>query len=216
MKKLIIIILTLTAVNVYGQNILIGVKAGINQTNMYGESLSYKPVNKIGFSGGITTDYSLFKFLSIGVDVNYEQRGFNDTLFAHSIDEGQPQEKFPFTESYNYISIPVKVSFIYGDNLYGFGSIGLVTSYLISAKKDGAAIPEYLQGYIGKFYGDITKARSTIDFAGLAEVGLGYKFNNTYWLYTAFSIQKSFTTILENGDIYHEGIGISLGVKKVL
>ena len=74
----------------------------------------------------------------------------------------------------------------FGTKLYGFTNIGVIPSLLIDAK---TIMPVFLpDGYVfGNKTIDVTNRVSKFDFAGLIEIGGGYKFKGRYWLFTSFS-----------------------------
>ncbi len=217
MKKILILIFTISTLQVAAQNHLIGVKAGVNSTNITSSNFSSQNDSRTGVTAGLIYEFLFNKHFSIGADFIYNQRGFtNDIVFTDNL--GNPTgEKYTTKFNYDYISLPIKTGFNIGTKLYGFTNIGVIPSLLVDAK---ITTPTF--GTDKKFTGnetiDHTNLVSKFDFAGLIEIGGGYKFNERYWLFTSFSYQHSFTTIT-NSDYFanskrrHNGINLSIGLK---
>lgn len=218
MKTILIIILTLTTIEVAAQNHFIGIRGGANWTNVTTSNIflgqtDYRP----GVSGGITYEYFLKKRFSIGADVIYNQRGFTDDF------EIPTGEKITSEYNYDYLSVPVKIGFTdlnEGNKLFTFAKVGLIPSLLIDAK---TTIPTFATD--GKITGtetfDVTNRVSKFDLAGLVEIGGGYKMADRLWLTTSFIYQRSFTSITNpeyfaDAKIRHNGMSLNIGLKWAL
>ncbi len=202
-----------------GQNHFLGIKGGESWTSnaMDNYKSGYGTIS--GLSGGFTYEYLIDKHFSLGADLIYDQRGFNlrDTLLNYSGNPNLRDQINKVDYLFNYISVPIKTGFNVGDNLYGFISLGLCPSILVDAKTktrmfnlDGTSI--------GSERGDVFEQMSKFDFAGIFEIGGGYKFKHRCWLFTSFSYQYGiFTyyspTYLTNGENRHKGTTLSLGLK---
>ncbi len=223
MKNIFLIILTATTLKVAGQNHLFGVKYGINQTNITTSSNFVDQHDfRTGISAGLTYEYLFKKHFSLGADLIYNQRGFtfrNEIVFTDNL--GNPaSEKYITKFNYDYISVPIKAMYNIGNKFYGFTNIGVIPSILFDAKTTTSTF-----GTDGKLTGkrnfDVTSLVSKFDFAGLVEIGGGYKFKNGFWLYTSFAYQHSFTTITNSkyfsySKIQHNGMTLTLGLKRAL
>lgn len=220
MKNIYIFILTISTLNVAGQNHLIGVKSGANSTNITSSNFLSQTDSRTGLAAGLTYEYLFKKHFSVGADLIYNQRGFtNDIVFTDNL--GNPTgEKHTTKFNYDYLSVPIKTGFNIGTKLYGFTNIGIIPSLLVDAK---TTTPTFDTD--GKLTGnetfDVTNRVSKFDFAGIVEIGGGYKFKERYWLFTSFSYQHSFTTIsnsdyFANSKIRHNGMGLTIGLKCAL
>lgn len=212
--------MTVTVLKVTGQNHLIGIKGGGNSTNITSNNFVTQHDNRTGLSAGLTYEYLFKKHFSVGADFIYNQRGFtNDIIFTD--DFGNPTgEKYTTKFNYDYVSLPIKTGFNIGNKLFGFTNIGVIPSLLVNAK---SIFPTFNAD--GKLSGnetfDVTNRVSKFDFAGIAEIGAGYKFKNRFWFFTSFAYQYSFTTItnseyFSNSKIRHNGITLSIGLKCAL
>ena len=179
MKKALSSVLIMMTLKVVGQNHLLGIKGGVNQTNIDANNFVDKTGDRTGITVGLTYDYLLNKHFSIGTDLLFNQRGFTvDIVFTDN--RGNPTgEKYPINYRYAYTSLPVKAGFRFGNTIYGFANIGAVPSLLADAK---VMAPTFSQD--GKLTGneifDTTERVTEIDLAGLAEIGAGYKIKSKY------------------------------------
>jgi hypothetical protein len=210
MKNLFLIILTLITFKVTGQNNLLGVKVGSNCTNINSSNFSSQNNTKTGLSAGLTFEFLIQKHFSLGMDLIYNQLGFSDDILFTDNQGNITGEKNTTTFNYDYVSVPIKSGFTIGNKLYGFTNIGIVPSILINASTT----------MLNEKH-DVTNRVSKFDFAGLVEIGGGYKFSGRYWLFTSFSYQQSFTTITNsnyfaNRKITHYGMTFNLGLKYAL
>jgi hypothetical protein len=194
---------------------LVGVKSGVNLTNTTGYERSYK----LGFAGGFTYEYLFKNKISFGCDVLYAQKGYalipigGDKLDpVLGIVTVSPNENSPtkIYHRYDFISVPIKVSFCYGKKLYGMGSIGFMPSYMIAYKL-------YFENYPAENYLTIERAKR-FEISGLLEVGVGYQFKNNWHIVFSNSYFHAFNGI--NGTNYYYtdamknyGFNASLGLK---
>jgi len=215
-----LIILTITTFKVAGQNHLVGVKGGINRTNITSRNFTDQNDYITTLFAGLTYEYLFKKHLLVGADLIYFQRGFtSDIVFTDDL--GNPtDEKYTIKFNYDYVSLPIKTGFNIGNEFYGFTNIGVIPSLLVDAKTISPTFNT--DGMVtGNELFDATSRVTKFDFAGLAEIGGGYKFKNSYWLFTSFAYQHSFTTITNseyftNSKIRHNGMTITIGLKCAL
>lgn len=220
MKQILLFSLIFSYFSIYAQNHLVGLKGGASWTNIQATGFLTEVDTKLGMNLGLTYDYMLKKYLSIESGIIYDQRGFTNEVIITNVEGAETGEKLTSKYNFDYVSIPLKIEYNYGKKAYFFGAIGVTPSYLVQAKM---IIPSAeLEG--GTFFGqkiDLTKDVNRFDLGGLAEVGFGYKFNEKLWLYSAFSYQRSFTSItnsnyLANSEIKHYGMNVNLGLKYAL
>lgn len=227
MKKIILLFLTIATITVNGQNHLLGIKCGTSRTqvkdNNFTESISLKRGFRKGLSFGLTYDYLFKKYFIAGADIIYNQRGYiNEYQSTNGL--GNPVGEVLITKYfYDYITVPIKVGFIYGKTFYGFINICMNPSILINAKTISPTT-QYIQiqGYIiPSSKPPNPKNANKFDFGGLYEIGCGYKFKKNLWLFTSLSYQQSFTSItnskyIPNDEIKHFGMTVNLGLKCAL
>jgi hypothetical protein len=104
----------LQLLKVAGQNHLIGVKGGVNSTNITSSNFISQSDSRTGPTAGLTYEFLFKKHFSIGADLIYNQRGFtNDLVFTDNL--GNPTgEKYTTTFDYDYVSLPIKTGFNIG------------------------------------------------------------------------------------------------------
>ena len=216
MRKIITLLIVLFTVPVFGQNHFIGLKGGINRTNVISDNFLGDNDYRNGFIGGLTYEYEFKNKFHIGLDLVYAQKGFkNDIIFTDEI--GNPiGEKATSDFNYDYLSLPIKGGFSIGNSFAGFLNIGVVPSLLINAE---TKIPTF-ENIDGEIF-DVTDKVTEFDFGGLIEIGGSYKFKERFLLFTSFAYQQSFMTItnknyFSNGKAKHYGMTLSIGLKYAL
>ncbi|MDP1727871.1 MAG: hypothetical protein Q8M15_13885 [Bacteroidota bacterium] len=214
-KNYIIIILTLLTLSVGAQNNYIGIKGGLNLTNVFVKSTFNDKVYKMGYSGGMTYETIFKNNFSLCINLQYNQLGFgNYFIFEDSIDPvkgsipGTGGRKILFF-NYDYLTLPVKVGYYFGGHFFGFGYFGVTPSYLIAAKTN-------VEGYPTST--DNTNAVTKFDIGGQIELGCGFEIKKRYAIYSSILYQQSFTT-LSNSKYWHDsnirnfGFIASVGLK---
>jgi hypothetical protein len=220
MKNILILLLTLITTSIHAQNHLIGVKGGVNRTDVSATSFFNDRDVRLGLEFGLTYDYFFKNNFTMGADLIYNQRGFTfDIIFTD--DYGIPTgEKSTTKFNYDYISLPLKVGFMHGKTFSIFANIGLTPSILVDAKYITPTF-EFNELIIHGETIDITKNVKMFDLGGIVEIGVGYRFKERYWLYSSFSYQHSLTSIstsehFATSAIRHYGMTLSLGLKYAL
>jgi len=217
MRSLIITILLVLSISVFGQNHFIGLKGGVNWTNVNSSNFLNDNNNRTGFNGGLTYELQFNKNYNFGLDFLYAQKGFtNDIIFTDETGNST-DEKATSIFYYDYLSFPVKGGFLMGEKISGFVNFGIVPSFLIDAKHITTAIDNILEEETIEVTDRVTK----LDFAGLIEIGGSYKFGNKFIIFTSFDYQQSFTTItnsdyFSNSKVRHYGMTMSIGLKYAL
>ena len=205
-----ILLAGLLAVSMVGfsQKQLVGFKMGPGFTDAGGD-LFKDTQNRIGLNIGFTYDYSLSDNLSLGSEILYSSRGFRDDFFA-----GSAQGDAKVTEfNYDYIAVPIKISYSGKSRFYFFNSVGLVPAFLISAKTKVPAIGGSEARTV-----DVKDRVPAVNFAGLLEVGAGYALNDRYRVFTSFSGQISFFKFssdeyFDDEIMRHYGFTFAAGIK---
>ncbi|HCS19479.1 MAG TPA: hypothetical protein DIW47_02765 [Bacteroidetes bacterium] len=222
MKYTLLLFLTIATITVNGQNHFVGIQSGVNYTRVINDHFPKNKVNfRTGLVIGITYDYQFKKNFSIGSGIIYNQRGYTRDIVFSPTYTGEPNDLiFIYKVNRDFISLPLKIGFNCGKELFAYGNIGLTPSVLVEAydvhpKLDfnGNDLPErsvWNKDLVYKF-----------DIGGLAEVGGGYKFTNHFWLYSSLLFQHSFAPIFNydrspDAEIIHYGWSLSLGFKYAL
>lgn len=112
----------------YRTNLLFGIKAGLNNSNVYdSQGEEFRADSKFGFAGGIFLAIPIGKFFGVQPEILYSQKGFQATgRFLGS--------NYSFTRTTNYLDIPLLFSLKPSE----FFSLvaGPQYSYLISQKDE--------------------------------------------------------------------------------
>jgi|SRR5690554_4007848 len=221
MKNIFLIFSLVVAITVKGQTSLLGVKGGISWTNIPSHIFNDNAYFRTGLAIGLTYDYTFKKYFSTGVDIVYNQRGFSDDWPIFFDAQGnKTDEKARIYYNYDYVTLPLKVGFNYGDKFYGFVDLGFTPSLLINANVNEPEFIEEIGALDPTHYvkTSVFKRMRKFDIGGLAEIGGGYKFKERYWLYLSFSYQHSFTsfsnkTYWDDPKMRHYGMFLSVGLK---
>ena len=217
MRKILTALILISTVPVFGQNHLVGLKGGINWTNVNSSNFISNNDYRAGFNGGLTYEYRLNSHFNLEIDFFYFQKGFtNDIIFTDEF--GNPTgEKATTVFNYDYLSVPIKGGFLIGNKISGFANIGIVSSILINAE----TVEPKIEGVVDEKTTNVTDLVTKFDFGGLIEIGGQYKFGERFLIFTSFIYQYSFTTIsndnyFKNSKIRHYGMSLSAGLKYVL
>jgi hypothetical protein len=126
MKNLLLIILAITSLTVAGQKHLIGVKGGVNITNVSLPNLSNDTKNRVSYIRGLTYEYLINSSFSLSADLLLDLRGFHYEVPMYD-DLGHPTGYSGTTrEDFTYLSLPLKAGYNIGDNLYGYVNLGVI------------------------------------------------------------------------------------------
>jgi hypothetical protein len=217
MKRILTVLTIVLSIPAFGQNHFIGLKGGINWTNVNSSNFMSNNDNRTGFNSGLTYQYFLNERFSIGIDLLYFQRGFtNGNVFTDQLGNLN-EERATSTFDYDYLSIPLKAGIMIGDKFSGFANLGIVPSILVEA----ITTTPVIEGVQEETTNNVTDKVSKFDFAGLAEIGANYKINPNFLLSASFGYQHSFTRIsnedyFSNSEIRHYGMILSFGMQYAL
>jgi hypothetical protein len=215
-----IFLITLIAFSIFksnGQKHFIGLKNGISMTNIKQNNFLNESDLKIGFHTGIFYEYLNKKGILFASDLIYNQRGFKSQIIFTDKSGYPTKLRIPSKFNYNYISIPLKVGYNYGNKYFGFVNIGLIPSVLVYSD---IVSPTFNQD--GNFTGEdkqiLTDQISKFDLASLIEIGGGFSINKRTLLQISCNFQKSITTTdystyFPKSNIKHFGTLISISIK---
>lgn len=217
MKKIVIIILTLVAFKTYGQNHYLGVDAGLYFASI--ASKDYKPGFRTAFAGGVSYEYFFNKNVSVGAGLVYCARGFTTKNEKDSLGQDL-QNGAKSKTNFNYITIPLKIGFSYGEKFFGFAKIGLVPAILIKAEevKPGS---DAAGNVIENATENLTNKVRKMDLGGVIELGGGYNVSARCKIKLSLSYQHSFSALTTEN--YHpkstwrnRGVNLALGLSWAL
>jgi hypothetical protein len=216
MKYILLTLITITTLNFCGQN-LVGINGGLDLTDISGSNIVNERIFRKGLITGLTYDHFFKENLSVGTGIIYNQRGYRTKIIFTDEVGNTTGESATLKYNYDYITVPLKLTFQFGNAIHGFGSIGLSPSVLIEAEYIEPRI-EYNGVIIQAKTYNISKGLNQFDIGGFVEVGGGYKFHDRYWLFTSFSYQHSISSFPNPEytpvkELRHYGMTINIGLK---
>jgi long-subunit fatty acid transport protein len=144
----------------------------------------------------------------------YNQRGYEGVANFTDI-SGQVLGTETYESRYNYLSMPIAAAFNFGNQVYGFGKIGVMPSWLAQAKFINPTFDD--KGHnSGSQTNDMTDDTQRFDLAGLIEVGGGYQIEEKYRVFISIAYQHSFTSYTASNAVIesrHRVLSLSLGLK---
>lgn len=132
----------------------------------------------LGFVGGVKYDLLISGRILVGADLLYNQLGFNESMIFTDIN-GNPVIGITLKSSYDYISLPIKFGYVFGNKFTFIPKIGLQTSYLLSAKLTSPMFDSN-GNVIGTEDNDIKENTSNTDLAVFLETEFCYGFNENF------------------------------------
>ena len=211
MKQITFLLLVLTSLEATAQIHHFGFKGGVSWVNVNSE-LSEFIEGTQRFNGGLTYEYQFENNFVLGADFIYAQKGYTDV--AYFAEPNRPTVKADIAWHFNYLSLPIKGGYKLGNKFSALINIGIVPSFLASAKVtvppiDGISTGEPI---------DISELAAKFDFAGTIEIGCNYSTGERIQFCALIAYQHSFTNInnsesLMYGVMKYREIIASLGVK---
>ena len=133
MKKIVLLLLTTFSFSfAHSQTPQIGVKVGVNYSNLAGD-LQHEDINdnKLGFVGGIGTSFPLISdgFLSIAPELLYSQKGYQ--YRDEEFEIGSVKHKRKGDIRYEYLDLPVLLKINAGGLIFEAGPLA---SYLLGIR----------------------------------------------------------------------------------
>lgn len=222
MKHIAIIILVFSGLHAAAQKHEIGVRGGLNIAGhtMPEAIITLDDAVFPRMTAGISYEYLLNEHFSIGVDALYNQRG-TKTFISFTDEMGNYiVERATVKYEMDYLSIPLKINYKTGGNLYGVGGIGIMPSYLIRSQLRTPSYTVAGTSFPSESY-DQTDSFNSMDWGGIVELGAGYKTAVGLTVFVLAGYQYSFTEAKATEyspsmEIRHYGYMISAGVKYAL
>lgn len=213
MKKILLLLFLALSFSLSAQQHFIGIKGGLLSSNAkyYGDNYSYYRfiTNHNSFSAGLTYDYiSKYNFL-LGIELNYNEKGFTNGLSQ----AGFEGEFYTYQLYSNYFSIPIKIGYQIGNKTFFNIYTGLIGSWLYEGELKGYYNGEELFKPLNAPY---PYNGTKLEAAAFLEMGVGYKFDTGIRTYITYLYQHSFTNIpfyRASDDMYFYGMSVSVGVQ---
>jgi hypothetical protein len=191
LKTLFTIIIVSINLMVVSQSNLFGIKGGANWCNQTGNFFNNSEYIQ-RFSFGLDYGFKFQNNLKIGGNILFSQTGFKDPfIFTNELDP------FYVKFRYDYLSIPLKVGYEYGNKVFVYGNIGIATSLLLNANTTSPVFNENFEE-VGRNEYVVTDKVAPIEFGGIIEIGFGYTFFQKIGVYVEGNFHHGFTSITTN------------------
>ncbi|MDP4717079.1 MAG: outer membrane beta-barrel protein [Flavobacteriales bacterium] len=192
-----------------------GIKAGMNISNVKTDIPSYTTKDIIGGNLSITYDRVRMRFLTIGGEFNWVQRGFTNPITITD-SAGLAIGVADLRNKFNYFSVPVKLGVQFGNRVYIFGNAAFIPGYLLKAISEVPVVDENGQ-VIDYTWQDATNNAAQFDLSTQIEVGIGVTKAKRYKFYVSAAKQQALLNIFDDPqstfNIKSTGIIISTGMK---
>ena len=217
MKRITFILLFTFSVSAFGQNQYIGFKGGISYSNVNTkDSFDEKDLNyRTAFIGELFYNYFITNNLSFTSGIGYDQRGFSIDADIKDY-EGIFITSYTIDLNYDYLYVPLVFGYTSNGIFHFFGNLGIIPSYIISAKTEAPFINN--DGTVTDTEFDVRDRVTQFDFGGFAEAGIGYHINNSYTISFSISYNRSFNSITNSkyfseDKIFNYGVNFLFGIK---
>ena len=216
MRQILIFSFILISSVAFGQKHLIGIQGGLNLTHFTSKEGFGDTQMRTGFIGGITYDLKLTEKYRIGVDILYSQQGAT-SKYLFTNDEGVFTGEEKTEMYYDYLSVPIKFGYEFGNSTRLIPKIGIVPAIAIKA---GIMAPT-VDGngtVTGQETIDHMDNVSKFDFGGIVEFGIETDLSENLIFCSNLNYKHSLTTFsnsnyFEGQDMRHYGFSVSVGIK---
>jgi len=190
-----------------GQQQILSIRQGLMISYMSDPKFLDTNESKYSYTAGISYEYGISKYFFIGIEANYENRGYVRYSLSYDTEMQAMAHVAPATSfDFRYFSFPVKITgkINLGKKYYGFLSGGIMPAYLVLIKEipDAAISSLYSslpQTSNNSGFVDITDKAQRFDFGMFGDIGLGYKLNERFFVDFTFRKQQSLTSMDKNG-----------------
>lgn len=192
---LVVFMQTQIALSQFSKYRQFGVKAGMNISNVQADLTSYNSKDLLGSSIGFTYDRVRMRFLTIGTELNFIQKGFGEEItLLDSL--AQPVGSFVNQRRISYVSIPLKLGVQFGNRFYIFGTAAIIPGLVYKAISEAPVFDN--DGKVTSTDIDNIKDEvSVLDLASQVEVGFGVT-RGRFKFYLSGAKLDSFINLLDN------------------
>ena len=192
-----------------------GIKAGMNISNVKTDVPSYTTKDVLGGSLSVTYDRVHFRFLTVGGEFNWVQRGFTFPItLTDSV--GTTLGVADLRNKFNYFSVPLKLGVQFGNRVYIFGNAAFIPGYLQKAVSEVPVVDENGQ-VIDYTWQDASNTAAQFDLSTQIEVGIGITKAKRFKFYVSAAKQQALLNMFDDPqstfNIKSTGIIISTGMK---
>ena len=193
----------------------LGIKAGMNISNVKTDVPSYTTKDIIGGNLSVTYDRVHFRFLTVGGEFNWVQRGFTFPITVTD-SVGTTLGVADLRNKFNYFSVPVKLGVQFGNRVYIFGNAAFIPGYLLKAVSEVPVVDGSGQ-IIDYTWQDASNTAAQFDLSTQIEVGVGITKAKRFKFYVSAAKQQALLNIFDDPqstfNIKSTGIIISTGMK---
>lgn len=135
MKKPLLIsvfLILLISSQVFCQSLTVGIKGGPIVSGVLPSKYSPPTVKRSGFVAGVSLLKSISDNIDLGIELNYEQKGYGDQYTFTDID-GNVISRENVTFLFDYLTLPCYVRFHTSKSINWFLDIGMYPAYMASA-----------------------------------------------------------------------------------
>ena len=192
-----------------------GLKAGMNISNVKTDVPSYTTKDILGGSLSVTYDRVHFRFLTVGGEFNWVQRGFTFPITVTD-SVGTTLGVADLRNKFNYFSVPVKLGVQFGNRVYIFGNAAFIPGYLLKAVSEVPVVDGSGQ-IIDYTWQDASNTAAQFDLSTQIEVGVGITKAKRFKFYVSAAKQQALLNMFDDPqstfNIKSTGIIISTGMK---
>ncbi len=219
MKKILVCIavmfslplLTMAQFSKYRQ---FGVKTGLNISNVNAGSSSFTATDVLGTTIGFTYDRVRMRFLTIGTELNFIQKGYGKEMtLVDSL--SQPLGTFNNQNKISYVSIPLKLGVQLGNRFYIFGNAAIIPGLVYKAVSE---VPVFDANgkVISTYFEDVKSETSFLDLSSQIELGFGIT-RGRFKFYVSGAKMDSFINLwetpIQDFNIKSTGLIAAAGIK---
>lgn len=194
MKKIIVVLVVLIAVNSSAQKINFGIKAGLNVSMLTGNTNEIMSSNN-GFFAGTLLEFKILGKIAIQPELLFSAQGakFESKNLT-----------FATTRKMNYLILPIMIKYYPKAGL--FIEAGPQAGFLISANQD-------VENRITNVTTSENLKEATKDFDMSANIGIGYDLFDKVVVQVRYCIGLTNTSTIENTDMKNGVFQLSVGYK---
>jgi len=197
MKQVLIVMASLLSLNAQAQKLMIGYNFssdynyrtlknsdGSSSADIVIKSRNDDETARFGYTTGLNVCFGLSKHISLETGIQYSNKGYQRKGQYTNLIPFDPSDpvKVSWVYAYQYIGIPFKAKFTFGEGKFRFiAGIGFTTSLLINYKQ--TATYEYADGHKEKRRSSSTSGFNKIDLSPMISAGASYKLNKKIQLF---------------------------------
>lgn len=196
----------------------IGFQSGFNISKLSADYYFTNSKSRVGFVGGLKYEYAHNRLI-LGADALYNQMGFVEKTTFTDESGNIKLEDFESKFNYDYLSVPLKLGYSFGNKLRIVPMLGIQPSFLLRAKTTGL-INNAEQSMRSEVF-DVKDHVTKFDCAGLVELELDFALMPNIDVFASCSGKYSLTKFSNSdyfpeGNMKHHAFAFSLGLKYTL